>query len=58
MQVYSVIGGWHYEGECFLSLQLFDCKSAAEDYAEELKKDYDYALIKVLKVQEHSALAA
>ncbi len=57
MQVYSVIGGWHYEGECGASLQLFDCKSAAEAYAEELKKDYDYALINVLEVQMHSALA-
>jgi hypothetical protein len=58
MQVYSVIGGWHYEGENGPSLQLFDCKSAAEAYAEELKNgDYDYALINVLEVQMHSALA-
>jgi hypothetical protein len=59
MQVYSVIGGWEYEGEHFKSLQLFDCKSAAEAYAKELKEgDYDYALIEVLKVQEHSAIVA
>jgi hypothetical protein len=57
MQVYTVIGGWHYEGENGPSLQLFDCKSAAEAYAEELKKDYDYALINVLEVQMQSALA-
>jgi hypothetical protein len=58
MKVYTVIGGWHYEGEHGPSLQLFDCKSAAEAYAEELKKDYDYALINVLEVQMQSALAA
>ena len=58
MQVYSVIGGWHYEGENGPSLQLFDCKSAAEAYAEGLKENYDYALINVLEVQMHSALAA
>ncbi len=58
MQVYTVIGGWHYEGENGPSLQLFDCKSAAEAYAEELKENYDYALINVLEVQMHSALAA
>jgi hypothetical protein len=58
MQVYTVIGGWHYEGENGPSLQLFDCKSAAEAYAEELKKDYDYALINVLEVQMQSAISA
>ena len=58
MQVYSVIGGEHYEGEHGASLQLFDCKSTAEAYAEELKNgDYDYALINVIEVQMHSALA-
>jgi len=58
MQVYSVIGGIDYEGEVGCTLQLFDCKSTAEAYAEDLKKDYDYSLIKVLEVQMHSALAA
>jgi len=34
MKVYAVIGGWHYGGEHFESLRLFDCKSAAEKYQE------------------------
>jgi len=59
MQVYSVMGGWDYEGFDGESLQLFDCKSAAEAYAEELKEEnYDYVTIKVIEVQQHSALAA
>jgi len=60
MHVYSVMGGWDYEGFSGDSLQLFDCKSAAEVYAEGLKKNwnYDYVEIKVMQVQEHSALAA
>jgi hypothetical protein len=59
MQVYSVMGGIDYEGECGYTLQLFDCKSAAEAYAKELEDGfYDYAEIKVLEVQMHSALAA
>jgi len=45
MKVYAVIGGWHYGGEHFESLRLFDCKSAAEKYQEFLteKNGYDYA---------------
>jgi hypothetical protein len=59
MQVYSVMGGWDYEGFDGESLQLFDCKSAAEAYAEELKEEnYDYVTVKVIEVQQHSALAA
>jgi hypothetical protein len=60
MKVYAVMGGYDYEGFSGDSLQLFDCKSAAEAYAEGLKKNwqYDYVEVKVMKVQEHSAIAA
>lgn len=59
MQVYSVMGGWDYEGFDGESLQLFDCKSAAEAYAEKLKEEnYDYVTVKVMDVLMHSALAA
>ena len=62
MQVYSVMGGWDYEGFDGDSLQLFDCKSAAEAYSEQLKNGkvttYDYVEVKVMNVQMHSALAA
>lgn len=59
MQVYAVMGGIDYEGECGHTLQLFDCKSAADAYAKELEDGcYDYAEIKTLEVQMHSAIAA
>ncbi len=59
MQVYAVMGGIDYEGECGYTLQLFDCKSAADAYAKELEEgDFDYAEIKVINVQMQSALAA
>jgi len=60
MQVYSVMGGWDYEGFDGDSLQLFDCKSSAEVYAKAIKKvfNYDYVTVKVIEVQQHSALAA
>jgi hypothetical protein len=59
MQVYAVMGGFNYEGECGYSLQLFDCKSAADAYAKELEEgDFDYAEIKTLNVQMQSAIAA
>jgi hypothetical protein len=59
-KVYSVMGGYDYEGFSGDSLQLFDCKSAAEAYAEGLKKNwnFDYVEVKVIEVQQHSALAA
>ncbi len=58
MQVYAVMGGLNYEGECGYSLQLFDCKSTADAYAKELEDgNFDYAEIKVLNVIEGSALA-
>lgn len=57
MQVYSVIGGWDYEGTCFESLRLFDCKSAAEAYQQELQQGfYDYALLELREVCTESAL--
>ncbi len=59
VKVYAVMGGWDYEGEDGDSLQLFDCKSAAEAYAEKLKEEnYDYVTVKVMDVLMHSALAA
>ncbi len=58
MHVYSVMGGWDYEGFDGDSLRLFDCKSAAEAYQKELQLGlYDYAEVKVMQVQMHSALA-
>jgi hypothetical protein len=59
MKVYAVMGGFNYEGECGYTLQLFDCKSAADAYAKELEEgDFDYAEIKTLNVQMQSAIAA
>ena len=50
----AVIGGdyldGHYEGECFDSLRLFTCQSAADTYKEEIKDDFGYVLTKVLLV--------
>ncbi len=59
MKVYAVIGGWDYEGESFHSLRLFDCKSAADAYRQNLTEDegYDYALIEVREICMESALA-
>ena len=52
MKVYAVIGGWDYEGESFESLRLFDCRSAAALYQQELELDqgYDYARMEVRQV--------
>ena len=60
MKVYAVIGGWNYEGENFNSLQLFDCKSAADAYRDELVSvgNYDYSLLEVKEVCMKSAIAA
>lgn len=60
MQVYSVIGGWDYEGEDFTSLRLFDCRSTAFAYHKELKEveGYDYALLREQDVIMESALCA
>jgi hypothetical protein len=58
VQVYCVIAGVDYEGEVFNTLQLFDCKSAAEAYYQELDAQYDYAMIRVQSVNMKSALIA
>lgn len=59
MQVYAVMGGVNYEGECGETLRLFDCKSTAEAYAKELEDDrFDYVEFKLLDVVMHSALVA
>lgn len=58
MQVWMVMGGWDYEGFCGESMRLFDCKSSAVAYREELKKEgYDYIDCKVMGVCMESALA-
>ena len=58
-QVYSVMGGYDGEGFDGASLQLFDCKSTAEAYRDELKEfGYDYVQVKVINIVEGSALAA
>jgi len=44
-QVYCVQGGWNYEGENIASLRVFDCKSTAEKYKEQITEDYDYVLM-------------
>ncbi len=56
MKVYAVIGGFNYEGESFDSLRLFDCRSAADLYRQELELDqgYDYALMQVREVDMES----
>jgi hypothetical protein len=59
MQVYSVIGGWQYEGEDFASLKLFDCKSTAEEYKNHLENEgFDYALMHIQSVIMESAISA
>jgi len=59
MQVYSVMGGYDYEGFSGDSLRLFDCKSAAQAYAKELEEGfYDYVEVKVMDVLMHSAIVA
>jgi len=60
MEVYAVAAGEDYHGEDMDTLQLFDCKSAAEAYAKELEGRFgvDYVEVKVLPVLMHSALAA
>ena len=58
VQVYCVIAGIDYEGEVFDTLQLFDCKSAAEAYYKELNDQYDYARILTQSVNFQSALDA
>ena len=58
MTVYVVIGGCDYEGESLHSLKLFDCKSSALKYEEELKKGfYDYVIVREQDVIMESALS-
>ena len=58
MQVYAVIAGVEYEGEDFDTLRLFDCKSAAEKYFDQMQGEYDYALMEIKEVNMESAIAA
>jgi hypothetical protein len=59
MKVYAVIAGADYEGEDFNSLRLFDCRSAAQAYAEHLEQEIcvDYVLVEEREVCFESALA-
>ena len=54
--VYAVIGGYDFENQVFASLRLFDCKSAAEHYKNELLKNYDYALMKTVEINMESKI--
>jgi hypothetical protein len=58
-KVYAVIGGFDYEGEDFDSLRLFDCRSTAVAYHQELTESegFDYALLREQDVIMESALA-
>jgi hypothetical protein len=60
MQVYSVMGSSDYNGFDGDTLQLFDCKSAAYAYSEHLynNEGFDYVEVKVIEVQQHSAISA
>jgi len=58
MQVYSVIGGIDCEGEVFDTLRLFDCKSAAVAYREELENEYSYVLMEIRTIDYTSAFCA
>ena len=57
--VLAVIGGIHYEGEVFDTLRLFDCRSTAQAYAEQLEQEFciDYVLIEERVINFESALA-
>ena len=57
MQVYAVIAGIDYEGEQFDTLRLFDCKSTADAYREQMEEQYDYALMEIREGEMKSALA-
>ncbi|MFZ9376862.1 MAG: hypothetical protein ACO25K_07030 [Candidatus Fonsibacter ubiquis] len=59
MKVYAVIAGEDYAGQDFDTLRLFDCRSAAEAYEQELHKQFgvDYTLLEVREVCMESALA-
>lgn len=68
MNVYSVIGGIDYQGEDSRSLLLFDCKSAAEQYQNDLKEStnksgfnssflcYDYVIVSEKEVIMKNAI--
>ena len=70
MQVYVVICGHDYEGESFDSLQMFDCKSTAEMYEQDLEEGnnnsglnvshlkYDYVEMRLQGVVMHSMIAS
>jgi hypothetical protein len=59
MKVYAVIAGEDYAGQDFDSLRLFDCRSTAVAYHQELTEveGYDYALLREQEVIMESALA-
>lgn len=59
-KVYAVIAGTIGEGEQFSTLELFDCKSTAQVYADDLEGllGVDYVLIQEREIDFTSALAA
>ena len=52
----AVIGGIDYEGEAFRTLRLFDCQSTADAYKAELEQEYDYVLVEVQEISQHSMM--
>ena len=52
----AVIGGIDYEGEAFRTLRLFDCQSTADAYKAELEQEYDYVLMEVQEISQHSVM--
>lgn len=57
--VLAVIGCINYEGAVFDTLRLFDCRSTAKAYAEELEQELciDYVLVEERVISFESALA-
>ena len=52
----AVIGCIDYEGEAFRTLRLFDCQSTADAYKAELEQEYDYVLMEVQEISQHSVM--
>ena len=59
MKVWMVAGGYDCEGYCGETVRLFDCKSTAVAYRDELKEEgYDYIYCEAMDVCMESMLAA
>lgn len=57
-KVHAVIGGMNHSGEDFDTVELFDCLSKAQAYADYLinQEGFDYTLMKVKAVNMESDL--